>query len=282
MWGKDRQGLREELSKRLQEHFDEALEYFDKTNIVCLSLQGSQNYGLDTPSSDVDTKLVVTPSLKDIVMNKPAVSTTYVRANDEHIDFKDIRLMFNTFRKQNLNFLEILFTEYFIINPLYEAEWGELRANGERIAHYNIYSAVKAMRGHALEKYNALEHPYPSRMAVFEKYQYDPKQLHHLLRIEDYLKRYIAGDSYADCLHPIPSIRDYLIEVKEGLYNINRAKEVANEAIRNIDEMTKQFTKDSDYNKNDVYVDELLDSVQERIMTKSIQRELEVRKEEKC
>lgn len=111
------------LFERMREHYEEALEYFDKDCIVGLFLQGSQNYGLDMPGSDVDTKLIVVPSFKDIAMNKKPISTTHVRANEEHIDWKDIRLYMQTFRKQNLNFLEILFTEYFIVNSLYAKEW---------------------------------------------------------------------------------------------------------------------------------------------------------------
>ena len=104
---------------RLRDHYNEALEYFPEDRIVGIFLQGSQNYGLEIPGSDVDTKLIVTPTFEDIAMNRKAISTTHIRANDEHIDFKDIRLMFQTFRKQNLNFLEILFTDFKIVNPLY-------------------------------------------------------------------------------------------------------------------------------------------------------------------
>ena len=108
--------------ERVKEHYEEALEKFQKNNIVGIFLQGSQNYGLEIPESDVDTKLIITPSFKDIALNHKPISTTHVRANQEHIDFKDIRLYMETFRKQNLNFLEILFTDFFSINPLYVNE----------------------------------------------------------------------------------------------------------------------------------------------------------------
>lgn len=262
------------IQAQLQSHWEESKMYFSTDNIVGLFLQGSQNYDLDTPSSDVDTKLVVTPSLSDIIMNRNAVSTTHIRANDEHIDFKDIRLMLQTFRKQNLNFLEILFTDFYRLNDLYKDSWNELTKYRERVAHYNIYAAVKAMKGVALEKYHAMEHPYPSKIDILAKYGYDPKQLHHLLRVDDYLKRYIAGEPYENCLHPDENMSEYLIRVKLGAYGLERAREVADGAIQHIDEMCAPYTKDSKYNKDDPFVDELLDSVQEQIMTKSIKQEL--------
>ena len=103
----------------LREHFEEALQYFPKDNIVGIFLQGSQNYELDYEGSDVDTKLIVVPSFKDICLNRKPISTTHVRANDEHTDWKDIRLYMETFRKQNLNFLEILFTDFYINHEHY-------------------------------------------------------------------------------------------------------------------------------------------------------------------
>ena len=193
--------------------------------------------------------------------------------NEEHIDFKDIRLMFQTFRKQNLNFLEILFTPFVIINPLYKEDWDRLVKNREAVAHYNIYSAIKAMKGVALEKYHAMEHPYPSKVKVLAKYGYDPKQLHHLLRVEDYLERYIVGAPYEACLKPCDP--EYLIQVKLGMYDRDKARTIASLSIEHIDKMCERFTKDSPYNKNDPYVDELLDKVQTDIMIKSIKISLQ-------
>ena len=265
-----------ETLERVHDHFHESLNYFKPNNIVFLGLQGSQNYGLETPFSDVDTKLIVTPSLHDIIMNKQAVSTTHVRENNEHTDFKDIRLMFGTFRKQNLNFLEILFTDYFVLNPEYINEWNELIDHREEVAHYNIYSAVKAMKGVALEKYHAMEHRYPAKIEVIDKFGYDPKQLHHLLRVEDYLARYINGENYQSCLKPSANLREYLVWIKLGGLDLKDARETADASMQAIEKICEPFTKESKYNKDNPFIDELLDKVQESIMTKSITNELKM------
>ena len=78
--------------ERVMEHYEESLQYFNKSQIVGLFLQGSQNYTLDIEGSDVDTKLIVAPTFRDIALNKKPVSTTHIRQNSEHIDFKDVRL----------------------------------------------------------------------------------------------------------------------------------------------------------------------------------------------
>ena len=259
------------IMDRLYEHLEEAKQYFPADRIVGIFIQGSQNYGLDVESSDIDTKLIVTPSFEDIVLNKKAVSTTHIRANDEHTDWKDVRLYMETFRKQNLNFLEILFTPYKMVNPLYENSWNKLIEAREDIARMNPYRAVKSMKGIALEKYHAMEHRYPSKIEVLDKYGYDPKQLHHLVRVEEYLGRYIAGDAYSRCLQPKNA--DYLIKVKNGEYDLETARIHANTAKANVERIADAFCADKgDAENPDMRA--LLEQVQYEIIKTSILKEI--------
>lgn len=258
---------------RVKEHYNEALTYFPEDRIVGIFLQGSQNYGLATPQSDVDTKLIVTPTFKDIAMNRKPVSTTHIRTNEEHIDFKDIRLYIQTFRKQNLNFLEILYTDFAIVNPIYEKQWNRLVESREAITHFNPYRSVQSMKGIALEKYHAMEHEYPSKVEVLKKYGYDPKQLHHLVRVEDYLGRYINGESYESCLDPGP-MKQELIEIKMGKYSLADARSIADKAKAHVEEMA-EYAYSIYPNEEDPEVNELLDDVQYEIMRIAVKGELE-------
>lgn len=260
------------IMARLAEHYEEAKEYFDESRIVGIFIQGSQNYGLDYKDSDIDTKLIVVPTFEEIAFNKKPISTTHIRKNEEHIDFKDIRLYIDTFRKQNLNFLEILFTKYKIVNPIYEEWWNQLVDAREDIAHYDIHRAIKAMKGIALEKYHAMEHRYPSKVDIIEKYSYDPKQLHHLLRVEDYLIRYINCEKYENCLNP-GSLSQFLKDVKQGLFNIDEARIEANRAIENIIKITDNYILN---NKNQIneLAEMVMIEVQYNIMKIAVKNEL--------
>lgn len=260
-----------EVQSRVQDHYNESLEFFDSNHIVGIFLQGSQNYGLEISSSDVDTKLITLPTFEEIAFNKKPISTTHVRANNEHIDFKDVRLYMQTFRKQNLNFLEILFTQYKILNPTYAEDWQKLIDNREKIARYHLPQAINSMRGIAHTKYAALEHYFEGKEDILAKYGYDPKQLHHLLRVEDYIERYIAGESYESCLHP--SNPEYLLNVKLGKYDLTYARQVAAMALIHVDEMCDKFLETCSKEKN-AEVDALLDEVQLSMMKKSVREDL--------
>lgn len=265
-----REGL---IMKRVRDHYEEALEYFSEDQVVGIFLQGSQNYGLDTEHSDVDTKLIVTPSFKDIALNAKPVSTTHVRDNEEHIDFKDVRLYMETFRKQNLNFLEILFTPFYIINPLYEDAWMRLVEHREEIARMNPYRAVKSMKGIALEKYHAMEHPYPSKLDLIERYGFDGKQTHHLLRVDDYLERYIAGVSYEECLHPTEEKIEKMMAYKRHQISLAAARLEAKEVLAHVEQIADAFCAER-VDEEDPKMRELLQDVQYQIMKIAVQKEL--------
>ena len=170
---------KEYIAQGLMRHIEEFEKCYPDLEMFVLVLQGSQNYGLDIYTdeykSDNDTKVIVIPSLEDVVMNKKPISTTHVLPNNEHLDIKDIRLYFDNFKKQNINFIEILFSPYYIVNPKYRDLWEELVADRELVAHYNTNQALRCMSGMSMEKRKALCHPYPSLIDKIEKYGYDGK-----------------------------------------------------------------------------------------------------------
>lgn len=259
------------IMAQVQEHYNEALEHFEESHIVGIWLQGSQNYGLDLPTSDIDTKLIITPSFKDIALAAKPVSTTHIRENDEHIDFKDIRLYIETFRKQNLNFLEILFTPYFIINPLYKEEWKKLVIHREEIARMNPKRAIQSMKGIALEKYFAMEHRYPSKIEIIDKHGYDPKQLHHLARVREWMERYQNGEPYEQCLYSkqVP----FLMDIKTGKYTLEEARVMADKFKSEVETMAEFFYDWYPY-EEDIAMEQLLKEVSYNIMKISVMEEL--------
>ena len=265
--------MKEYVMDRVIEHLDEAKRFFSEDSIVGIFLQGSQNYDLDYEGSDIDTKLIVCPTFKEIAFNKKPISTTHVMENNEHIDFKDIRLYINEFRKQNINFLEILFTPYCWINPKYFPYWDSLVSYRESIGRYNQYRAINAMRGMAYEKFAQMEKSMPHNAAEVEKYGYEPKQLSHIMRLNDFTERYIANMSFKSCL--IPSNRDEIMNAKLGNYSLEDARKLAREHLKHIDELCTSYCDTHEPSTNHL-VDIILDSAQEDIIKVAMKTELEI------
>lgn len=122
--------------------------------VMFTALYGSQNYGLDTPESDVDAYSVTVPSRHELIFGRPSgedpVKSTPSSAycyDTGKITVKDIRQMMDAYVKQAINFCETLFTPHIIINPRYATEVAELRAHAEKIASADLYQQLRTTEG---------------------------------------------------------------------------------------------------------------------------------------
>ena len=255
----------EKIFKRLQSDLD----YVKSLGYIPLGvfLQGSQNYNLDYEGSDIDTKVIVVPTFEDFCLNRKPVSTTLILPNNEHIDLKDIRLMHECFLKQNVNFLEILFTKYYILEEEYKEEYGRLMKNADLIADFNNKVLINCLIGMMLEKYKAMEHPYPTLIDKINKYGYDPKQLHHIARCYEFLQRYSLGETFRECL--TTKHRDLLVNIKTGKYSLEEARRMADNYIH--------AARDYDY-KGEIFVNteakKMLNDILVKVLRKSFLDEL--------
>ena len=90
------------ITKRIEEHYNIVKDM--GYEIVGVFLQGSQNYELAYEDSDIDSKAILLPRFNDFCLRKQPTSTTHVCDNEEHIDFKDIRLMSDCFNLHQQEF----------------------------------------------------------------------------------------------------------------------------------------------------------------------------------
>lgn len=257
---------------KIMERIKSDYEYVSSLGHTVLGvfLQGSQNYNLDYEGSDIDTKCIILPSFEDFCLNRRPVSTTLVLPSNEHIDLKDVRLMHDCFRKQNINFIEILFTKYRYINPLYADIYQVMLDNAEKIAHYNNYAAVNCIAGMVYEKRKALTHRYEGLAAKIDAHGYDNKQLHHILRCEEFLKRYINGVPYAECL--IPTHPADLVEIKaKYIYNKEQAEEIADNCVVIVD-----LVKDKYRQEHECVIDNEVDVIMNKVLINLFTRHFKI------
>ena len=86
------------------------------------------------------------PSISEIAFLSSPYSTTTILENEEHIVIKDLRLVRYELHKGSPNMLEILFTDYYVLNPTWW-EFGRLIAHRERIARISPNGVVNAWIG---------------------------------------------------------------------------------------------------------------------------------------
>lgn len=169
----------------LMEHYDKISKDYPDYNFLGIFLYGSQNYGLATENSDVDSIAILIPSVEDIILRKP-ICKEVVFENGEHCNVKDIREVVKEWKKQSLQALEILFTDYFIVKPEYVSYWNNFLDIRNDIAHYDVERTFKSIAGQAKQTY--LRNPF------------DRKQVANTLRLYHFLRSYLMGCSYDACL----------------------------------------------------------------------------------
>lgn len=176
-------------------------------NVYYIAVYWSQNYWLETELSDVDYKCIIIPTLDDLIRNSKPVSKV-LNFEGWQIDVKDIRSYVESAVKCNVNFLEILYSPFFECSDEYPTIRNFLPELMREMGAFYL----RACYGMMLEKYAALRHPYPSTAEKIEKFWYDPKQLHHIVRLAILIKRYTDG-KFPDFIH-IEEERDKLIAIK--------------------------------------------------------------------
>lgn len=151
-------------------------------NVLYIGLYGSQNYNVDDELSDIDAKAIILPTLHDIVFRK--VTSITIECENGSIDIKDLITFYDVIKKGNFSYIESIDTKYSIGDKYIKDLFKQFRPS------------LKSILGAMHEKRKALTHEYPSKKEEFEKWGFDPKQYHHIVRLLDLLEyNYMNNDS---------------------------------------------------------------------------------------
>jgi hypothetical protein len=134
-----------DVMTRVNKHYTRAIEHYGAEAVLGVFLYGSWNYNTNTPDSDVDTKCILVPNLYSLAIKPYEVKHLHI--DDEVCECMTIMHMVANWKKQNINFVEIMFTEYCKINPIYKDFWEKrfpLEAR-EQVARYDLRQAIHSM-----------------------------------------------------------------------------------------------------------------------------------------
>lgn len=184
----------------LREHVKAVDEWCVKNDYfrVATFLIGSQNYGVSTLESDVDTKSIVVPKdFRSLLYNSRCslnlmIPSTSNRAGEANI--QDWITFIERLKKGNPQLIETLYTDFRDIanNEKCANAVGWLIENRDKIARYDearTASALREMMNNALNKYS-LSSPGPVRA----------KKAMHAVRLSYVLSWYYGGLDFGRCI----------------------------------------------------------------------------------
>lgn len=259
---KEKKAAREQyITEHLKLHYDECVAHYGKDKIWATMLYGSQNYGLDTPDSDIDTKTLLIPSPRDVILGTKMVSTDLQISDGGLSNVKDYRAMFQNYLKGNINFVETLFTKYARVNLPLGMWFIELRRERDLIANCQPRKLVHMAAGMANQKYVAFEKSFESKKEVLRRYHYDPKQLVHLCRLKYFINDYCLNEDFGHALIPCKEAFEFLYDLKTNPLPYERAVALKEKTMEQIDNAIvwadSHLPEDNGYEKAKKFLDDL-------------------------
>jgi hypothetical protein len=183
----------ERIMERVTAHYERATEHYGEDNVLGVFLYGSQNYNCDLETSDVDTKCILISDLYHLAINPYKTNHLHLYADDreepEVCECMTIQHMVANWKKQNPNFLEIMFTPFFIINPIYREEWDNFlikEGYREYIARYDVRGGILSIAHQAIN--------------TIHQNPMGGKKIGNAVRLVRLLENYTAGVDYAHCI----------------------------------------------------------------------------------
>lgn len=211
--------------------YKEALEK-DGYNVLYIGLYGSQNYNVDDDKSDIDAKVIILPTIDDIVFRK---TTSFVKEFDTGAcDVKDLITYYNVVKKGNFSFTEPFHTPYFLGSVYLKCIFGQIPVNKMSIL------------GGMYEKQKALTHKYPSKEKEFEMFGCDPKQYHHIVRLYDLaMSKQLEKSPNTPFLRYFDEDADYMRKIKRGMEGktIEELLDDTSARIEKVKEWAEKFDK---------------------------------------
>ena len=215
----------------------------DNHPFVYMGLYGSQNYGIETEQSDVDVKTIILPTKRELYLDKKKISKEKDNESGGLNLIQDIRLICNSFYKGNINFLEILYTPYYMYNPKFTEPVFNLLKKRDKIANRSPLTLANICRGMALNKVKLFSKPTEGKKETIEKYGYDPKQLVHIIRLYDFLKRYYSSNDFEYSLKVTNNYVDFLRELKTSPVELDKAKTFRDYFMEQLESFYQLFLK---------------------------------------
>lgn len=174
----------EKIYRAVFYHYYRAIGTYGEDRVFGVFPYGSMNYGAFYENSDVDTRVVIIPSLKEVCEREKFVNTEE-EVEGNKVVYIDIRNFIKQLCNSSPAALEMIFSPFYYINPLYSDFYAQIYSNREEIGRMNTSKLLKACLG---------------QMKSFSsRKQKSVKDIYHCNRLAYFCTELIKGESLEKC-----------------------------------------------------------------------------------
>lgn len=228
---------KEQILARLQEHLQYFLDDF-QSEYIGIFLYGSQNYGLADENSDIDSHIIFLPPEED---RERALSLERDLPDNERLSIYPLKAFYNGLMRGRGTLLEILYTEYYIINPKYQEWWNWLIEHREEIAHITEINWYRDIFSRTKDNMYRMVENMQLDSGMSEQLGYAQKPRYRCMLLAAMLEKYVNGAPYMDVLHPVEEY-ELLMKVKQGLCSQEEADKYAEEAVEKMNQLFADYS----------------------------------------
>lgn len=240
-----------DFKQRLQEHKDYVVAQLEGRGLILgrdyhiegVYLQGSQNYNVHTEKSDVDSKMVVLPTLRSLIRDPKLTIDMDIPCKDGTVEkcsikpYKDFEALFF---KGNFNNLEILFTDY-RIGDCYFTEI--LRNRREELVKTIWPGLVSACLGMQNQKKAGLYKFTEGTKEFFDMHGYDNKNLIHIIRICSTVSKYEQIGNFAEALKIGPAPKEVIRLIRGGVVGKDQVDYLVGVSMKSVEDLRNQLSE---------------------------------------
>lgn len=234
-----------EILERVEEHKFEAcaslaadgIEVGRDFVIEAITLQGSQNYGTHHAASDVDTKMVVTPTYRAL-LEGTKFNQTVILDNGEHCDVRTGMDIIHNICKGNINWIEGMYTEYAVYDG--GTWWADMVGLRDSIVVAVRKKILSAAYGMALQKVAHLYKPTATTKPYFDEHGFDNKNFIHIVRLCQFEQTFAENMDFGPALDFASSHADFMQQVRDGKFMASEVEKACKDILVNMDHLYKK------------------------------------------
>ena len=123
----------------------------------------------------------------------------------------------NELKKQGINVLETLVTNYYLVNGKFLNQVEQLRSWSEEICHYDENKFLSSTIGAACSYARKWNNTYKSYLESDNESNLDYKSAYNIVRLHNTIHAYIQGANFKNVINCGTSLdRDFLLRIKHG------------------------------------------------------------------